>query len=310
MDSNNETKNPQEIDLSYIYKSFASFLRSVEFFIYRLLRFALKNSVMLCVVAIIGVALGYFLDKQKQKNYKHEIILKTNFNSASFLYKKIANAQYSNKDGVIKHITIAPIIDVLSFVEDGSRRIEIAKYLSANNIEISRHKDGNQTEKIYQYHTLYIYTKRQDTDGEIVKQLLDELNSEPYYIEIQKTQQQQTASIIKEFQKSVDYINTYFSKISSQSVSYEKGVNVDLEGGLADLIIQKNLLLVLLEKYKKLQIEEEKVFFDVSTLSNIYLYKPLLERKITRLPILFVLAYLCLLVFIERYKKYRLTEEK
>jgi len=313
MDSNNETKNSQEqeIDLSYIYKSTCSFFRTIEFFIYRSLRFALKNSVMLCVVAIIGVALGYFLDKQKQKIYKHEIIVKTNFNSASFLYKKITNVQHSNKDGVIKHIAIAPIIDVRWFVEDGSKKIDVAKYLSANNIEISRHKDGNQTEVIYQYHTLSIYTNGQDTDGQIVKQLLGELNSEPYYVEIQKTQQQQTANFIEEFQKSVDYINAYFGKISSQSVSAEKetNFNLDLEAKLADLIVQKNQLLVLLERYKKLQIEEEKIFFDVSILPNIYLYKPLLERKATQLPILLVFAYLGLLVFIERYKKYRLIEE-
>jgi len=311
MDSNNETKNSQEqeIDLSYIYKSTRSFFRTIEFFIYRSLRFALKNSVMLCVVAIIGIALGYFWDKQKQKIYKHEIIVKTNFNSASFLYKKIANTKYSNKDNVIKHIAIAPIIDVRWFVEDGSKKIDVAKYLSANNIEISRHKDGNQTEVIYQYHTLSIYTKGQDTDGQIVKQLLDELNSEPYYVEIQKTQQQQTANIIEECQKSIEYINVYFQKISSQSVSYEKNVNIDFEGGLANLITQKNQLLVLLERYKKLQIEEEKIFFDVSILPNIYLYKPLLERKVTQLPILLVFAYLGLLVFIERYKKYRLIEE-
>jgi len=312
MDSNNEIKNSQEIDLAYIYKSSTSFLKSVEFFIYRAFRFALKNAVMLCVVAIFGVALGYFWDKQKQKIYKHEIILKTNFNSAAFLYKKITNQKYSNKENAIKHIDIEPIIDVRWFVEDGSKKIEVAKYLSANNIELSRHKEGNQTEKIYQYHTLSVYTKGQDTDGQIIKQLLDDLNSEPHYIEIQKTQQQQTAKFIEEFQKSVDYINAYFGKISSQSqsVSYEKGLNVDLEAGLAELSIEKSQLLVLLERYKQQQIEEEKTFFDVSILSNIYPYKTFLERKTTQLPILFAFIYLCSLVVIERYKKYRVTAWK
>jgi len=309
MDTNNDTKNPQEIDLSYIYKSSLSFLKSVEIFIYQSLRFVLKNIVKLCIVAVLGVVLGYFWDYSKKNIYKHQIILKTNFDSSAFLYKKIANIKNNYENEAIENITIRPIIDVLSFIEDRSKRIDVAKYLSANNIEISNHKGGNQTEFIYKYHSLVIYTRGKDADGQIVKQFLDGLNSEPHYIEIQKIQQQQSASIIEEFQKSVDYINAYIDSKTTLRSSTEKGVNVDIEGSIADLIIQKNQLLVHLNNYKKQQIEEEKIFFDISILPNVYVYIAPWYRKIVLLPVLFVFGYLFLLVAIERYKKHRLTEE-
>jgi len=311
MDSNNETKKSQEIDLSYLYKSFLYFFNALELVFYKGLRFVLKNIVTLFVLSILGVVLGYFLDKEKQL-YKHEIIIKTNFDSASYLYKKIANSVFYNdlnNDG-IKNITIKPIIDVLSFTEEGSRRLEIAKYLSANNINISEYKEGGQTELIYKYHTLCLYTKEKDTDSQIVMRFLKKLNQNSYYIKAQKTQQQQTATIIEEFQKSVNLINAYIENNSTSEASVSSTFKI-ATGGISDLIIQKNQLLTHLETFKKQQIEEEKIFFDISIFPNIYAYNTsVLDRKALHIPILFVFGYLFLLGIIKRYKKHILLAKE
>ena len=94
-------KIPQEdIDLgtlfSQIGKMFSSFFnffgnifKAIYHYFIVLLLFIRKNILILGVATILGIVLGYVLDLNKQPTYKSELSVKTNYGSASLLYKKM-----------------------------------------------------------------------------------------------------------------------------------------------------------------------------------------------------------------------------
>src|SRR5690606_26954394 len=123
---------------------------------------------------------GYFLDKKYGERYKHEVIVVPNFNSTSYLYGKIENAEF--KDQPITKVEIEPIVDVYQFINSSYNNLEIAKYLSENNLQLTKYEIGSDVEKFYKYHLMTVYTNEKDTNGAIVKNFLSKLNQEEYFL--------------------------------------------------------------------------------------------------------------------------------
>lgn len=292
MDSNNDNKNSQEIDLSYLLKSFGSFFKSVEVAIF-------KNIIVLSILVIAGIIIGYFLDKQSKTTYKQEIIITANFGSSDYLYKKISSISF-DEDSSITDVKIEPIVDVYSFLNEGNgwTNLNIAKYLSENNIEISKYKKGNQTEKMYKYHLLTLYTNKKDADKSIVNDFLHDLNQDPYFLEKQKLGKQHTEFKIKEYLTSINSINAYFERLGNQSTSSGTDFNVQLNSQINDLLNSKNNFVKEIESLKTLQLEQDKIFYETSILSNI---KVKSTKKTIILPALFIGLYLVFLVIRKRY---------
>src|SRR5690606_35368701 len=153
----------QEIDLSYLSKKTVSFFDGLGYSLYKFCRFLWKNIIVLAILIVVGAVAGYFLDKKFGESYKHEVIVVPNFNSTSYLYGKIENTKF--KDGPITSVEIEPIVDIYQFINDSYNNLEIAKYLSENNIQLTKHEEGSDVEKYYKYHLMTIYTNTEDTDG-------------------------------------------------------------------------------------------------------------------------------------------------
>jgi len=316
MSTNNETNTPQEIDLSDLSKSIASFFRSIELFIYRSIRLVINNIKITCTLVIIGAVIGFFYDKKEEDVYKHEIILKTNFNSSAYLYKKIEsyNVFYKkNKHDILK-VEIAPIIDVVSFVASTpgeNNYVSIAKYLSENNISVDRYKEDNpndQTSRIYNYHTLTLYTCKKDVNGEIINNFLADINNSPYFIKKQKIVFEEKQKKIKEYRATIDQINAYLEKVSKPDDISDKNVSIEIGTQISDILEHKHKLQSELEALNVWGLEAQKTFFDISILPNI-VGEPLIKKAML-FPILFVLGYFWIIISILRYKKYRLILEK
>jgi len=316
MSANNETNTPQEVDLSDLSKGVASFFRSIELFIYRSIRFVISNIKMTCALVIIGAVIGFFFDKKAEDVYKHEIIIKTNFNSSAYLYKKIEsyNIFYKKNKHDIRKIEITPIIDVVSFVSNTSREtnyVSVAKYLSENNISLDRYKEddpNDQTSRIYNYHILTLYTCKEDVNNEIINNFLAEINDNHYFIEKQKIVLKERQQKINEHQTTIKYINAYLEKVSSPDNVSDKNVSIEIGSRLSDMLEQKHRLQSELESLYFSDLEVRKTFFDISILPNI-VNEPLV-KKIILFPVLFVLGYFCVVISILRYKKYILITEK
>lgn len=302
MESNNQ--NSQEIDLSYLSKRTTSFFEKLGYSLYRFFRFLLKNIIILSTLVIFGVISGYFIDKMSEETYKQEVIVIPNFGSLSYLYSEIENMEF--EDEPISSIEIKPIVDLYQFINDGYNNLEIAKYLSENNIELKKYEEGSDVEKFYKYHLVTIYTKGEDVNGKIVNDFLKSINEEKYFQEKQKIEQKNIQKEIAETDSSISEVNRILQKISSPSIN-SSAMNIEMYAQLNDLVSSKK---VLIRDYGKLHIQEleqSKVIYDAAIFPNIKEDK---FPKVILLPIAFFVLYLLGALIKKLFVKYKSKEIK
>ena len=85
--SQNNSDN-QEIDLSEISKKIGGFFENISTRIFKGILFLKRNILVISILFVIGVGLGFYLDKTS-KSYDSEIIVTPNFGSNEYLYSKV-----------------------------------------------------------------------------------------------------------------------------------------------------------------------------------------------------------------------------
>ena len=304
MGANTQNSNDsQEIDLSYLSKKTANFFDNLGYSFYKFFRFLLKNIIILSVLVVIGVLAGYFLDRQFTETYKQEILVVPNFNSNSYLYNKVENIDL--KDSKIKSIKVEPVLDVYQFIKDEWGNLEVAKYLSENNIEFTKYQPNSDVEKMYRYHLMTIETKGLDKGGKTVDSLLNEFNKDPYYLERQKIEIENTKNLIADLEKSIINIEQILQKIGTVNTSTGE-LNIEMYAELNNLINSKKSAVIEINKYKIHQFEQSKIICPTSKMLNV---KEKKVPKIILLPILLIGLFLIASLFIEFFKKYNRIEK-
>lgn len=302
-DNSSKKTHDQEIDLYFLWRKLKNLVDSLGYLFIKTLHFLKKNALILTGLVVIGVAIGYFLDMRKGTTYRHDVILIPNFDSQSYLYEKIKNLTFE-EDSVIIGVEITPIIDVYAFLSSGSN-LKIAEFMSENNVNFTDHKPGNQTEKMYKYHKLSIYTLKEDTDRKIVQDFLAELNKEKHFLERQKIDVQNIENRIKESQVSINNINAFFEKLGNSALTGgQRDLNIEMYPEIDGLLTTKQNLVESISWLRIIQMEQSKVFYDVSIISNIEV-KPTSNKVI--LPFVLVFLFIAFLFVRKTYKRYSST---
>ena len=298
------TTNNQEIDLSYLYKSVKDFFENIVYGFFKFISFFLRNIVITCIVLIIGIGLGIYVYKNDKKAYKSIVVVATNFGSTGYAYNKINHFnkaelhKYPNLAHVNK-IEIEPIIDVYSFISDEKENLDIAKYMSENTIEVSKYKDDNNVEKLYRYHKIEYYTDVADADNGIYNDLINFLNDDDYYIEVQKIGILASKNKLIELEKSVENINAVFESMGVNRGEGSGDIKIDLYSQINELMLTKNKLMQQIAKTNVQVVEEEKVVYDVSSNRN------LLNKSIIK-PVFLVIVLLFLyFVIAQTFQKFK-----
>lgn len=297
MNTNNHN-NSQEIDLAKLYNNITS---SIALKIYNLMQFFLKNIIYIIILFVIGAGIGFYLDKQKNKLYEHQVILALNFDSSAFLYNKIENLN-TEEFPEIASAKIEPIIDVVSFIHSKWDNIRIAEFLSENNINIHKYKKGEQTEKIYRYHLVTLKSKKEDINGSVINSFLDKLNQEPYFMNRKIIENQNIAMQIAEYEKSINDLNKIFEKLGTELALSGNGIKIETQTQANDLLNNKQNIVEKLSELKIIQSEQSKVFYDLTRITNIQ-SNSILFTVLVPVVLLFLLFFFNGLRFI--YIKYR-----
>lgn len=300
MNSNNDTKKSQEIDLGFLWQQLMQFLDGVVLLTFKSFRFFIKNIIVFILLLVVGIGIGYFLDHKKTEHYKHEVILTPNFESNSYLYEKVKNIDRKVSQDILL-VEVTPIVDLFNFLSSAPENLKMAEFMSENNVGISVYKPGNQTEKIYKYHLLTIHTKKEDSDGSIVRNFLEELNKEKYFLERQKIEQENTSREIKESLTSIQNINAVFERFGNPSSTSKSDLNIEMHPEINGLLYSKQLLLTKLNKLKTSQIEQTKIFYDVSILSNI---KVKFISNMIIIPAVLVFLFIIFAIIKGMYRRY------
>ncbi len=303
MNSNYDNKHSQEIDLRFLWQKIIKFMDGIGFMIFKLSRFFLKNIILFIVLFIIGVVAGYFLDVNKNEIYRHQIIVIPNFDSSTYLYKKIATLNSDEYENIIG-AEIEPVIDVFAFISDKWDNLKIAEFMNSNNLNIHEYKAGGQAEKIYKYHLLTIFTNKKDVDGSIIDEFLNELNQEPYFLDRQKIETQNLDLKIKEYEISVKDINALFEKLGKTEYASGNNVNIENHAQTNELLNHKNSIVDRINKAKVNKIEQEKVIYEVTRFSDIQ-SKPL--SNMIFIPLMLIFLFIGGMFVKRMYKRYILT---
>ena len=189
----------QEIDLSQLSRKIGDFFEGISTTIFKGILFFKRNILIIGILFILGVGLGFYLDKNT-KVYDNQIIVSSNFGSTDYLYAKIdlISSKIKDNDTVflkevigIKNpkkllkITIVPITDVYKFIENKPQNFELIKLLAEDG-DIKKIVNENLTSKNYPYHIISFTTNNLTDNNKTVQPILDFLNQSDYYAKLQK----------------------------------------------------------------------------------------------------------------------------
>lgn len=286
MATNSEQNNPQEIDLSFFSKKASGVFESIEYSIYAIFKFLIKNWLLIGGIVLAGAILGYVLDQYSKKSYKHEVVVVPNYGSFTYLYNKIENLDL--KDSPIQSVEIEPILDVYGFIMNDWNNLEIAKYLSQNNIQINKYTPNSDVEKFYRYHLITIKTNRKDEGGKLVDSLFQAFNSDPYFLERQKIELENKDILLKSLNKNLENIDKILEKYGDIQGD-KSNLNIEMNPDLNALIVNRKNTTNDINRLSVLKLEEEQVIFPTSKLLNI---KVKSFPKMLALPIVFFVLFL------------------
>jgi hypothetical protein len=315
----------QEIDLTQISKKIRGFFEGINTLIFKCIRFFVKNAIVIVILLVVGVGVGFYLDVTK-KIYNHQIIVTPNFESTDYLYSKIdlIESKIKERDTVflkeivgikrpkeIIKIEIKPITDVYKFIENKAENFELIK-LMAEGGDIKKILEDNLTSKNYTLHTITFKTKKQIQNTGTVQPILNYLNETDYYKKIQKETVNNIQIKMIQNDTIISQINGLlngFSTMVNGAQKSDKLVYYNENTQLNDVIKTKETLINEQGIYRVKLVGLNKIVKDNSTTLNIETKNSVNGRLKLILPILFLLSFIFIHLFLKYYKS-QMEKEK
>lgn len=217
----------EEVDLGYMFKSIGYFFKNIVKLLFRAISFIKKYILIIVGIVILGVIIGYFLDKNSKKVYENRIIVIPNFESVEYLYditdelnfkinikdsiflKEIFGKQYKN----LRKIEIEPIIDIYNFTTKSRENIDVFRILFENQ-DMKEFVDDMTTSKQYKYQKLKVYTIGKNSKG-LLNDLFDYFNENEHFKQYQEVYIQNTKERIAEADKTIKQADSVIYAIAS-----------------------------------------------------------------------------------------------
>jgi hypothetical protein len=304
----------QEIDLGLVAKGIKNFFQGIINSFFDFIFFLKKKIIIVGSLFVIGVVLGYFLDKNS--SYTQDILVIPNFESNEYLYKKIdflnsriiekdtaffTSIRVSNSDNINK-IEIKAVNGVFQFVNQGDenkQNFELIK-LMAEDGNIEEIVKSDATSRNYYLHNITFKTSEKITQKDVIDPILKYLQDNNFY----KTQQKIYQNNIDNKIKFNDSLIVQIDKLIL-NLSNNKGGNISFseEKGISELINKKDLLI----KETQNLFLNQSLFEEIIKTQNVSINnlntKGLNHKMKLFLPILFIILYVILYNFIVLYKK-------
>lgn len=304
----------QEIDLGQLSKKIGGFFQKLIDSFFDLILFIKRNILIIAILFILGIVLGYFMDKEAKK-YDHEIVVLPNFKSVDYLYSKInlINAKRKENDTLflksigIKEpkkfnlIEIEPIINVYEFIQESESNFELIK-LMAEDGDLEKIIENETTAKNYQYHLIKIKTSKSIKKDDLVTPILKYLETSDYFSNIKKEMQLSLNVEIESNEETLNQINDILNELPKQS---GKSTSVYIsENNQLNEIIQSKKDLINKQTYNKIRmINYQNIIKEVTSTLNIKNTKGTNGKMKFILPILFVFLFMVIVFARKFYKK-------
>ena len=325
MSVNNKQNNiPEEIDLGIFFLKINKFFSNFPFAVFKGIVFIKNNFIIILILFVLGSGLGSFIDKYNS-TYDNQIIVTPNLSSVDYLYNKIDLLSSKLKENdkvffksigvnseIISSIEIEPIIDVYSFINDSkpvvnvqnTQNFELVKLLSESG-DINKVIKDKTTSKNYPNHLIHILTTDQIKNEEIVKPILNFLNTDEYLNQLLKISRENINIKIKKNEQIIAQTDSLLHAITKNLSNNQKSFNLvySNEDNHFNLLFEtKNNLEYEIAEKRIEAINYKKVINDISTVTNIKSTKGVNGKMKLILPILPIFIFISIRLFLSFYK--------
>ena len=226
-----QKENNPEIDLLNVFSRIGDFFEWINTLLFRIIRFFVKNAIVIVVLVVVGFGVGKYLDTTL-KVYDNRIIVAPNFGSSDYLYSKINLLKAKIAEGdtiylkkivglqqpkILKSIDIKAITDVYQFIEDKEKNFDLIKLMSEEE-GLQKVINDTTTSKNYTYHKIYLTTNSLVNDQDFVQPLLNYLNKSDYYNKVQ-------AISLKNLEQEIVQNDTILAQINAVLNGFSNGNN-------------------------------------------------------------------------------------
>ncbi|GGD22588.1 hypothetical protein [Flavobacterium orientale] len=310
----------QEIDLSEISKKISNAFEGFLMFFFNWILFLKRNLIWVVSLFVIGVGLGFYLDKTTNI-YDNQVIVMPNFGSNDYLYSKVEqlNAKIKEDDTIflkkigiknvskLKKIEIEPINDVYRFISNKTENFDLIKLMSEDG-NIQKILEDKVTSKNYPYHRIKFVTSERTTDEKTKQPILSFLNDSDYFkiiqnqiinntnlnIKLNEQMLEQIDGILAEFSSSLDA-----SALKSDRLVYYNNENSQLN----DVLKTKENLIKEQSDLKVHRLNIDKIIKELSSTLNNKNTKSVNGKLKYILPILFVFGFIIISLLSHFYKR-------
>ena len=303
--------NSDEIDLGQLFQLFRRGYNAIFRWILRVFLYLKKNMLLLIGLVVIGLAIGYGLNKIISKKYKTEVIVKPQIESKTYLYDAVNELQ-SNIGSR----------DTLFFKSIGIDNIDF----NGLNIEISRVEEVGNSENDIQYlellqsfentdaiadlvraelqnkssfnHRITFYYKNPANGKIFAEKVLNYINTNSYFNSLLEVYRNNAIARIKEDEKILIQIDEIIANYTKGLASKENSSSNDKiildnqeQVNIADIFEYKTGLIRDIEA-KKLELQERVVPVSIINLGqNQVERKSFFGKSIVLIPVIFIVLF-------------------
>lgn len=305
----NTNTNEQVFDFNnaaaYIKNSFSKFGDSF----YELLLYTKKNIIIVGLIAVLGIAYGWYQDSQDD-SFTNEIILKPNFGSADYLYSKVEllKSKLKEKDTVflkstgiinfskISQLELEPIIDPYRFMSASEKNSDYFRVL-INDTDLETVIKNERNETLFLYHKLTFVSDGKINETAILP-LMDFLNNSEYFNQQSKLELASKQETIKGVDSTIKQIDLTLEKnIRQESGSKTKMIYFDGEEKVNNIFEQKSELLTEKAEHLSELSALDKTIKDISIVINLKTEVKAYQKRVVTTPLFFLFLFALFIKF-------------
>ncbi|HEA28547.1 hypothetical protein LCGC14_2791420 [marine sediment metagenome] len=314
-------RNDNDVYVDDVFDKLKQFIKRIFRLIFKVFSLFWSKKLLFLGLIVVGVAIGFFLDMIKETRYESVLQIRTFQAGTEYVYNIIDNLNqnlgdtlYLEENGFtgqeLQSIEITPMAnmeDLLStFRNDDSRTLETLILNTSTQDLLTSEFFRSQ----YSQHKIAIRFGK-NFDENTIPDFLAFLNSNPYYEDLYKLQQESYRQRITEDQNSISKIDTLITnyngnlKQASSSGSVAAFISEQRATSVFDLLQFRNDLVKEVQTLT-LQLKELKAPVTLTNKPVILEQDGLIRNKTVFVPLLFIGVFALILVLIAFYRKMKL----
>lgn len=312
--SNKEENYQNDIELSFFFKRIRGVFNGIGYAIFKLINIFRKNIIYFTALIILGVGIGFLVDKKNESNLKHSVLIIPNFNSVNLIYDRIDNIEGdAGRNPLLKKyirkITVEPVDNIYDFLIGDKNNLRVFDVINKNSsLDLEKFTKKESTSKNFKYQLLTIHTKNlsKDSTNIFLDTYLKDLNTDDYYNSRRKVEYSNSLKKRKEIEKSIEQINKFFDNIGYQNSNSSANVSLNSFNQINDMLNTKEVFLEEINSLDIKLIEQSKVIYESYRVINIPDSK--IPFKII-IPFLLVIFFYILIFIKKKALEYRSIEK-